>query len=178
MSPQEMQELAELLQNVPGIHSIDLKDVRRLAQLLRETPEIGSIEVKGWFGTGVVITRTAAPPVAPSLPVAMVAPAPAAPPTDLESREGSGRAPSVALHLKEIRSPMVGTFYKAPEPGAEPYIKVGNRVSPGQTVCIIEAMKIMNEIEAEIAGTVREILVEDGQPVEFGQALFRVDPNA
>ena len=60
-----MQELAELLQNVPGIHSIDLKDVRRLAQLLRETPEIGSIEVKGWFGTGVVITRTTAAPIAP-----------------------------------------------------------------------------------------------------------------
>ena len=73
---------------------------------------------------------------------------------------------------------MVGTFYKAPEPGAESYIKVGNRVTPGQTVCIIEAMKIMNEIEAEIAGAVREILVEDGQPVEFGQVLFRVDPNA
>jgi acetyl-CoA carboxylase biotin carboxyl carrier protein len=72
---------------------------------------------------------------------------------------------------------MVGTFYKAPEPGAEPYVKVGNRVTPGQTVCIIEAMKIMNEIEAEIAGVVREISVEDGQPVEFGQALFRVDPN-
>ena len=67
MSPQEMQELAELLQNVPGIRSIDLKDVRRLAQLLREAPEIGSIEVKGWFGTGVVITRTAAAPIAPAV---------------------------------------------------------------------------------------------------------------
>ena len=64
MSPKEMQELAELLQNVPGIRSIDLKDVKRLAQLLREAPEIGSIEVKGWFGTGVVITRTAAAPMA------------------------------------------------------------------------------------------------------------------
>jgi acetyl-CoA carboxylase biotin carboxyl carrier protein len=72
---------------------------------------------------------------------------------------------------------MVGTFYKAPEPGAEPYIKVGNRVTAGQTVCIIEAMKIMNEIEAEITGVVREINVEDSQPVEFGQVLFRVDPN-
>jgi acetyl-CoA carboxylase biotin carboxyl carrier protein len=72
---------------------------------------------------------------------------------------------------------MVGTFYMAPEPGAEPYIKVGNRVTPGQTVCIIEAMKIMNEIEAEIAGVVREISVEDAQPVEFGQVLFRVDPH-
>jgi acetyl-CoA carboxylase biotin carboxyl carrier protein len=178
MSPQEMQELAELLQNVPGIHSIDLKDVKRLAQLLRETPEIGSIEVKGWFGTGVVITRTTAAPVAPAAPVVMAAPIAAAGPADTEHREASPRPASAAPQLKEIRSPMVGTFYKAPEPGAEPYIKVGNRVTPGQTVCIIEAMKIMNEIEAEIAGTVREILVEDSQPVEFGQVLFRVDPNA
>jgi len=176
MSPQEMQELAELLQNVPGIHSIDLKDVKRLAQLLRETPEIGSIEVKGWFGTGVVITRTAAAPVA--VPMAMSVPsaiaAAAVPETE---REAPARPPAVPA-LKEIRSPMVGTFYKAPEPGAESYVRVGSRVAPGQTVCIIEAMKIMNEIEAEIAGTVREISVEDGQPVEFGQVLFRVDPNA
>jgi acetyl-CoA carboxylase biotin carboxyl carrier protein len=177
MSPQEMQELAELLQNVPGIHSIDLKDVRRLAQLLRETPEIGSIEVKGWFGTGVVITRTTAP-AAPAAPLVMAAPIAAAAPLDPEHREPGPRPASAAPQLKEIRSPMVGTFYKAPEPGAESYIKVGNRVTPGQTVCIIEAMKIMNEIEAEIAGTVREILVEDSQPVEFGQVLFRVDPNA
>jgi acetyl-CoA carboxylase biotin carboxyl carrier protein len=177
MSPQEMQELAELLQNVPGIHSIDLKDVRRLAQLLRETPEIGSIEVKGWFGTGVVITRTTAAPAAPLMAVPLPAPVPAAQPApEAEHRETTPRA-AAAPHLKEIRSPMVGTFYKAPEPGAEAYIRVGNRVSPGQTVCIIEAMKIMNEIEAEVAGVVREISVEDGQPVEFGQVLFRVDPN-
>ncbi len=171
-----MQELAELLQNVPGIHSIDLKDVKRLAQLLRETPEIGSIEVKGWFGTGVVITRTTAAPVAAAAPVVVAHP-PAASAADQEHREAPPRPASTAPQLKEIRSPMVGTFYKAPEPGAEPYIKVGNRVTPGQTVCIIEAMKIMNEIEAEIAGSVREILVEDSQPVEFGQVLFRVDPN-
>jgi acetyl-CoA carboxylase biotin carboxyl carrier protein len=176
MSPQEMQELAELLQNVPGIRSIDLKDVRRLAQLLREAPEIGSIEVKGWFGTGVVITRTAAAPVA-AIPVPPPAPAPLAFPAEPEHRDTGPRTLPAAAHLKEIRSPMVGTFYKAPEPGAEAYVKVGNRVSPGQTVCIIEAMKIMNEIEAEIAGVVREISVEDGQPVEFGQVLFRVDPN-
>ncbi|MFL5402126.1 MAG: acetyl-CoA carboxylase biotin carboxyl carrier protein [Gemmatimonadales bacterium] len=170
-----MQELAELLQNVPGIHSIDLKDVKRLAQLLRETPEIGSIEVKGWFGTGVVITRTPAMlPVA--LPNPTLAAAPVHPP-EAEHRDAGTRAAAAVAHLKEIRSPMVGTFYKAPEPGAEAYIRVGNRVTPGQTVCIIEAMKIMNEIEAEVAGVVREISVEDGQPVEFGQVLFRVDPN-
>ena len=176
MTPQEMQELAELLQTVPGIKSIDLKDVRRLAQLLRESPEIGSIEIKGWFGTGVIITRTPqnsgaplhfATPAAPSMP--SVAPHPAA-----LAPANPGVA---AAGLKEIRSPMVGTFYRAPEPGAEPYATTGTRVTPGQTVCIIEAMKIMNEIEAEIAGVVREVCVEDAQPVEFGQVLFRVDPN-
>ena len=173
MTPKEMQELAELLQNVPGIHSIDLKDVKRLAQLLRETPEIGSIEVKGWFGTGVVITRTSAAPLAPmaiSMPASLAAPAE-------PGRPEVARTAAPATNLKEIRSPMVGTFYKAPEPGAEAYIKVGNRVTSGQTVCIIEAMKIMNEIEAEITGVVREINVEDSQPVEFGQVLFRVDPH-
>jgi len=172
-----MQQLAELLQNVPGIRSIDLKDVKRLAQLLREAPEIGSIEVKGWFGTGVVITRTSAAPVAPvavAVPVSLPAPVHGA---DQARPDAMARTAAPAPHLKEIRSPMVGTFYKAPEPGAESYIRVGNRVTAGQTVCIIEAMKIMNEIEAEITGVVREINVEDSQPVEFGQVLFRVDPN-
>lgn len=181
MNPDEMRQLAELLQHLPGLKSIDLKDVRRLAELLRESPEIGSIEVKGWFGTGVVISRTNhGAPVAPMQAMALphypppqaAAPAPAAAP----AASGGGEA-EPAAQLKEIRSPMVGTFYMAPEPGAAPYVKVGTRVSPGQTVCIIEAMKIMNEIEAEVAGAVREVSVEDGQPVEFGQVLFRVDPN-
>jgi len=177
MTPQEMKQLAELLQNVPGIRSIELKDVKGLAQLLRDSPEIGSIEIKGWFGTGVVITRTSAVPAYPqaaamSLPAVASA---AALPVEPEPREAP--RPAAAPALKEIKSPMVGTYYKSPEPGAEPYVKVGSRVSPGQTVCIIEAMKIMNEIEAEISGVVREVLVEDAQPVEFGQVLFRVDPN-
>ena len=125
-----MQQLAELLQNVPGIKSIDLKDVKRLAQLLRETPEIGSIEVKGWFGTGVVITRTTGrrpcPPVRGAGAASALRP-------HLPRRAGASEARPrprrAAAQLKEIRSPMVGTFYKAPEPGAEPYIKVGNRVT-------------------------------------------------
>jgi acetyl-CoA carboxylase biotin carboxyl carrier protein len=94
----------------------------------------------------------------------------------------AGGAPAdvagAATRLVEVKSPMVGTFYRAPEPGAEPYVKPGNRVTSGQTLCIIEAMKIMNELESEVSGVVREILVEDAQPVEFGQVLFRVDPNA
>jgi acetyl-CoA carboxylase biotin carboxyl carrier protein len=174
MTPQEMKQLAELLQNVPGIRSIELKDVKGLAQLLREAPEIGSIEIKGWFGTGVVITRTSATPsYAMALPVPAMAQAAGA----IEPEAAAAPRAVPAPALKEIKSPMVGTWYKSPEPGADPYVKVGSRVTAGQTVCIIEAMKIMNEIEAEITGVIREVCVEDAQPVEFGQVLFRVDPN-
>jgi len=79
--------------------------------------------------------------------------------------------------LKEIKSPMVGTFHAQPEPGAEPYVRVGSRVDPGKTLCIIEAMKIMNPLISEVSGVVAEIPVEDAQPIEFGQVLFRVNPN-
>ena len=77
----------------------------------------------------------------------------------------------------EVKSPMVGTFYSSPEPGAKAYVTVGSRVSKGQILCIIEAMKIMNEIESEVSGLVTEVLATDAQPVEYGQALFRIDPN-
>jgi acetyl-CoA carboxylase biotin carboxyl carrier protein len=72
---------------------------------------------------------------------------------------------------------MVGTFYRSPEPGAAPYVTEGGRIEKGQGLCIIEAMKIMNEIESEYAGVVREVLVPDAHPVEYGQVLFRIDPN-
>lgn len=173
MNPDETARLAELLSKVPGFRGIDAKDVRRLVELLRESPEIGSIEVKGLFGTGVVVTRTLAGgpmPMAFPTPVPLAV-APAAP--------GHAPAPAAiaAAALKEIKSPMVGTFYASPEPGAEPYLRVGQRVTAGQTACIVEAMKIMNEIEAEVGGVVREVCVEDATPVEYGQVLFRVDPN-
>jgi acetyl-CoA carboxylase biotin carboxyl carrier protein len=172
MNTKDTTDLAKLLTKLPGIRSIDLKDVKHLVELLRESPEIGSIEVKGWFGTGVLITRTGNHSVAVGAPMQMAVPA---------AVEAPGHAPAPiaasAPHLKEIKSPMVGTFYRAPEPGAEPYVKVGSRVSAGQTVCIIEAMKIMNEIEAEVTGVVREVPQEDSSPVEFGTVLFRVDPN-
>ena len=177
MKPDEMAQLAELLGRMPGIKAVELKDVKRLADLLREAPEIGSIEVKGFFGTGIVITRTAqgGAQAAPA-PAVYHAPPPPAPAPAIPAAPAAGAAPA-ASHLKEIKSPMVGTFYSAPEPGADPYTRAGARVSAGQTVCIIEAMKIMNEIEAEFSGVIREVLVEDAQPVEFGQVLFRVDPN-
>ena len=178
MNPDEMKQLALLLQNMPGIKSVELKDVKRLADLLRDTPEIGSIEVKGFFGTGIVIARTASGGTPTGQYLAMPQAGPGA-------AMGGGAAhaavpappPPAISHLKEIKSPMVGTFYMAPEPGAEAYVRAGSRVASGQTVCIIEAMKIMNEIESEVSGVIREICVEDAQPVEFGQVLYRVDPN-
>ncbi|MBU7582439.1 MAG: acetyl-CoA carboxylase biotin carboxyl carrier protein [Nostoc sp. TH1S01] len=90
----------------------------------------------------------------------------------------SGNAPSaIDQRLVEVASPMVGTFYRAPAPGEAPFVEVGDRVRQGQTVCIIEAMKLMNEIEAEISGQVMEILVQNGEPVEYGQPLMRINPD-
>lgn len=175
MNTKETTDLAKLLTKLPGIRSIDIKDVRHLVELLRESPEIGSIEVKGWFGTGVLITRTGNHAVQVSAPMAMPMAMEAAP-GPVAASGAASHGPTVAA-LKEIKSPMVGTFYRAPEPGAEPYVKVGSRVSAGQTVCIIEAMKIMNEIEAEVTGVVKEVCLEDASPVEFGTVLYRVDPN-
>lgn len=80
-------------------------------------------------------------------------------------------------NLMEIKSPMVGSFYRTPSPGAKPYVQAGVRVDPGQIVCIIEAMKLMNEIESDVSGTIVKILAEDAQPVEFGQTLFLVSPT-
>ncbi|MBK7923755.1 MAG: acetyl-CoA carboxylase biotin carboxyl carrier protein [Gemmatimonadetes bacterium] len=180
MNTKDTQDLARLIGKVPGIKSVELKDVRKLAELLHEFPEIGSIEVKGFFDTGVVITRTGNGPAHPApMPLAMhtmhAAPAGGAPAAPAPV---AAAAPAAApSSLKDVKSPMVGTFYKSPEPGAEAYVKVGSRISVGQTVCIIEAMKIMNEIEAEVSGVVKEVLVDDAQPVEFGTVLFRVDPN-
>jgi len=79
--------------------------------------------------------------------------------------------------LIEIKSPMVGTFYRAPAPGAKPFVDKAQSISPGDTVCIIEAMKLMNEITAEIGGQIEEILVQNGEPVEFGQPLFLINPS-
>ena len=179
MTPDETKDLALLLAQIPGVKGIEYKDVKRLVELLREAPEIGSLELRGFFGTGVVITRTGVG--SPHFPAAVYQPPPvsvvaAAPPSGAAAQPAA-ESSKPAPQLKEIKSPMVGTFYASPEPGAAPYAKVGSRVSSGQTVCIVEAMKIMNEIEAEVAGVIKEICVEDAQPVEFGQVLFRVDPN-
>jgi len=91
--------------------------------------------------------------------------------------EVAPRTESPKTKLLEVKSPMVGTYYAAPEPGAKPYVAIGSRIAKGQILCIIEAMKIMNEIESEFAGVVTEVAVQDAHPVEYGQVLFRIDPN-
>ncbi|RKZ02728.1 MAG: acetyl-CoA carboxylase, biotin carboxyl carrier protein [Candidatus Hydrothermota bacterium] len=95
-------------------------------------------------------------------------------PTSPEPEEEPREAHELEDKLYTIKAPMVGTFYRAPAPDAEPFVREGDRVQVGQTVCLIEAMKIMNEIESDVAGTILEVLVEDAQPVEYGQELFSV----
>lgn len=93
------------------------------------------------------------------------------------SQSSSTTATEIDSRWVEVTSPMVGTFYRAPAPGEAPFAEVGTRIRSGQTICIIEAMKLMNEIEAEVSGQVMEILVQNGEPVEYGQALMRINPD-
>jgi acetyl-CoA carboxylase biotin carboxyl carrier protein len=99
-------------------------------------------------------------------------------PTVNESNASASSVPAPLANerLTEITSPMVGTFYRAPAPDEPPFVEVGDRIRSGQTVCIIEAMKLMNELEAEVSGEIVEILVDNGEPVEYGQVLMRVKP--
>ena len=170
---------------------MNLDIIARLVQILRDAPELGAIEVRrGLFGawSAVRVSRSGHPSnpgehlvVARGSAPAGVPGTVAGPGADSPERgggrvEGAG-APPATSQLLEIKSPMVGTYYGAPEPGAEPYVKVGSRISTGQVVCIIEAMKIMNEIESEFQGVIKEVCLDSAQPVEFGQTLFRVEPH-
>jgi acetyl-CoA carboxylase biotin carboxyl carrier protein len=165
---------------------MNLDIIARLVQILRDSPELGAIEVRrGLFGAWSAVRVSRAGHSSNTGEHVVVARTPASIPTLAPSgatergtgRAESGPAPAPTPQLLEIKSPMVGTFYNAPEPGAEPYVKVGSRVSTGQVVCIIEAMKIMNEIESEIQGVIKEVCLDSAQPVEFAQTLFRVDPH-
>ncbi len=117
----------------------------------------------------------------PALP-AVISPAAQLAPINLaaqpiENTQGEAPTDSAALasNLKQITSPMVGTFYRAPAPGSEPFVEEGQQIAVGQTVCIVEAMKLMNEIGSDIHGVVRKVLIENAQPVEYGQPLFLVE---
>jgi acetyl-CoA carboxylase biotin carboxyl carrier protein len=155
---------------------MDLDKIQRLLEIVAES---GMAEVKVEEGDFRLTVRTtpkveasaapvyAAPPPAPAAPAPAAAPAaPAAPET-----EAPGAGPNEALVL----APIVGTFYEAPAPDADPYVAVGDRVEVGQTLCIIEAMKLMNEIQAEEAGVVTQVLAKNAEPVEFEQPLFVIE---
>ena len=165
---------------------IDLRYVKKLIEILDEST-VDSIEISSDKGMKIRLSKSpqrGAVQVAAPVPLPALLPAPVAavrttPPDGVPSPgegEPARQEPPKPSHL-EVKSPMVGTFYSAPEPGAKPYVSVGSRVSKGQVLCIIEAMKIMNEIESEFAGVVRETRTQDAQPVEYGQVLFRIDPN-
>ena len=152
----------------------DLRYVKKLVDML-DGSSVDSIEISSDKGMKIRISK------AQQQPMVMAAPAvaaPAAPPVAAAPAAPAAAKPEAPKEtLLEAKSPMVGTFYAAPEPGAKPYLAVGDSVRKGQIICIIEAMKIMNEIESEFDGVVRQIVAQDAHPVEYGQVLFRIAPN-
>ena len=157
---------------------MDISKIRELVKLVEESG-IEELEVvhndttiriqKSPAVTAVAPHAATVAPAAIAMPAA--APAPAAAPGPVVE------ADPTRAKWKDLRSPIVGTFYSSPSPTTPPFVKVGDHVATGQTMCIVEAMKVMNEIEAEFSGTIREILVEDGSPVEAEGVLFLVDPD-
>jgi acetyl-CoA carboxylase biotin carboxyl carrier protein len=140
--------------------------IRDLVAIMREE-DLAEVEVRRWFTT-VRVRR-------PGAEAVVTAAAPAAAPE--REPEAEAEADEASARLVPIPSPMVGTFYRSPAPDADPYVEENSRVEMGQTVCIVEAMKLMNEIESEVSGRIAKILVENAQPVEYGQALFLVDAD-
>jgi acetyl-CoA carboxylase biotin carboxyl carrier protein len=159
---------------------IDLDFIERLIRVF-DASDVDSLEIERG-GSRIRLAKT---PPAAAMPMVVghdafapraASPSPAAV-TAEAPRQTERPAASPARELLEITSPMVGTFYTAPAPDAPAYVTVGQRVSPGDTLCIIEAMKLMNELLCEVSGTVAEVCVQNAQPVEFGQVLYRVDPR-
>ena len=155
-------------------------DLRKLKTLIDLVAESGISEIEVTEGEDKVrIVKTSAVPMAAPMHVysqpmplpAMAPPAAAAPAATPTPAAPAAPEPVSGTYVK---SPMVGTFYRSPSPGANPFVEVGQTVQPGDTLCIIDAMKLLNEIEAEVAGTVKECLVENGQAVEYGQPLFLI----
>ncbi len=171
---------------------IDLRYLKKLIDIL-DGSTVDSIEISTDKGMKIRISKSPSQrgtvQVATQVPMPALMPAPARlTPGEGVSTYGEGGVAAGAsstgdtkaeakAKLLEVKSPMVGTFYSAPEPGAKAYVSEGIRIVKGEIVCIIEAMKIMNEIESEFSGVVREVLVQDSHPVEYGQVLFRIDPN-
>lgn len=155
---------------------MDINQIRELVRVAEESG-VGEIVVEE-EGVRIAVRMpgaapTEAAPVAAPSPVAAVAPSPVAEPAAATSDDVERPANWYA-----VTAPMVGTFYTSPAPGEPPFVKVGDEVAANQTLCIVEAMKLMNEITAEEMGTVREVCLEDASPVEFGTVLFYIEPHA
>ncbi len=154
---------------------MDLRKLKTLIDLVAESG-IAELEITEGEDKVKIVKSNAGPQTShvshvytgPTATSAAVAPAVAAPVAEAAASPAQAAPPEG----KVIKSPMVGTFYRASSPGAEPFVSVGSTVTEGQTLCVIEAMKLMNEIPADVAGVIKEVLVENGQPVEFGQPLF------
>ena len=154
---------------------MDIKDIKVLVQLMVEN-DLGELEIAdGEAKVHLKRQGPAAPVIAMTAPAAAPAYAAAAP-AAREAAAAPAAPAKPAEELIEIRSPMVGTFYAAPSPDSEPFVQVGAAVREDSTICIVEAMKVMNEIKAECSGIIREVCVKNAQPLEFGQVLFRVKP--
>jgi acetyl-CoA carboxylase biotin carboxyl carrier protein len=154
----------------PSQDIFDVRRVRRLVELMKEH-DLSEIDIREGE-TRIRLRRGATEPV-----VTIAAPraAAAAATTSAAPAAASEAAKADEAHIALIKSPIVGTFYTAPNPESPPYVKVGDHVGPETTVCIVEAMKVFNQIQAEVSGKIQAMLVENGQPVEFGQPLFKVD---
>ena len=150
-------------------------DLRKLKPLIDLVSESGVAELEITEGEDRVriVNRNGAAPVQVHQPVTIAQPMPVPVPAPEVAPAPAPTAPQQTG--TPLTSPMVGTFYRAPSPGADPFVKVGDTVKKGQVVCIIEAMKLLNEVEADMDGTVKEVCVENGQPVEFGQSLFIIE---
>ena len=165
---------------------IDLRFVKKLVDMI-DASSVDSIEISSDKGMKIRISKTsqqrATVQMAPQMHMPQMAAAPVAPAgpaaSDVTSAKetAAGKADAAKARWLEVKSPMVGTYYSAPEPGAKPYLTVGDRSSKGQILGIIEAMKIMTEIESDFDGVVMEILAQNSHPVEYGQVLFRIDTN-
>jgi acetyl-CoA carboxylase biotin carboxyl carrier protein len=149
---------------------MDIRKVKKLIELVEES-DIDELEIREAEESVRICRRRPAPAHIELSPAPATPTAPAVAATQVQES-------SAAVHDGEVvTAPMVGTFYQASSPGAKPFVTVGHRVESGDTLCIIEAMKILNQIEAERSGILRAVLAEDGQPVEFGQPLFVIDPD-
>ncbi len=156
---------------------MDLKYVKQLLEMV-EKSAVNEIELEE-KGNKIRITKSAPQTMAsvPSYQMAMPAPQAPQPAAALPAQKPEPAAPATeSKKYHEVKSPIVGTFYRSPSPDAAPYVNVGSKVKQGDVLCIVEAMKLMNEIESDIAGTIVKINIESGKPVEYGQALFLIEP--